>query len=209
MNEQEWLECTDPKAMLEFLRGKMSDRKERLFAVACCRRTWELLNDDCHRKALEMGERYADGAATRQDLSETHAIVDTICALAADGHFDDVVVYFSLSAVRDVTAEEPDFASSCCWYARQAIYREAEDRSGLYEVECRHQCDFLRDIFNPFRPSILERSWLTPTVTNLAIVAYEERALPSGELVSTSLAVLTDRLDGCRVRQRGHPEPLS
>ncbi|HUR53009.1 MAG TPA: hypothetical protein VMZ71_02680, partial [Gemmataceae bacterium] len=37
MMEQDWLAATDPRPMLDFLRGKASERKLRLFAVICCR----------------------------------------------------------------------------------------------------------------------------------------------------------------------------
>jgi hypothetical protein len=67
--EAEWLECTDPEPMLDSLGGQVGDRKLRLFAVACCRRIWDLLTEENWRAAVEASERYADGRASGQDLS--------------------------------------------------------------------------------------------------------------------------------------------
>lgn len=69
MSEQEWLGCTDPQAMLEFLlkSGRVSDRKLRLFAVACSRRMWDWI-DALGRSAVDVAENYADGLAGPEEL---------------------------------------------------------------------------------------------------------------------------------------------
>jgi hypothetical protein len=70
MTEAEWLACTDPRPMLEFLSGtnKVSNRKVKLFAAACVRCVWHLLTDDRIRAAAEAAERGADGRATFAEL---------------------------------------------------------------------------------------------------------------------------------------------
>ena len=70
LNESKWFTCKDPTPMLVFLRDKASERKLRLFAVACCRRIWNLIPDKPGREAVEQAERYADGLASRQELAK-------------------------------------------------------------------------------------------------------------------------------------------
>jgi hypothetical protein len=74
VDEDGWLTSIEPTPMLDYLRGKkVSERKLRLYAVACCRRIWDFLTDERCRKAVEMAERYADGSATENELHDARA----------------------------------------------------------------------------------------------------------------------------------------
>ncbi len=86
MTEVEWLACEDPTAMVQTLgrqlrvkkrrlvakalRDRLSDRKLRLFACACCRRVWHLLSTGADRQAVEVAERHADRVARLERLTD-------------------------------------------------------------------------------------------------------------------------------------------
>src|SRR4051812_21857562 len=76
MTEDEWLDSTDPTPMLEFLQGKVSERKLRLFAVACCRRAWHLLPAEDCRQLVDVAEQYADGLTPRKTLRAARKAYD-------------------------------------------------------------------------------------------------------------------------------------
>jgi hypothetical protein len=65
MTEAEWLACTDPKTMLDFLRGRASGRKLRLFALACCHRCRRFITDPRSAAALDFAERHAERGVAR------------------------------------------------------------------------------------------------------------------------------------------------
>src|SRR5262245_11684729 len=118
MREAGWLSSTDPLAMLEFLRtsGKYTERKVRLFKVACCRRIQHLLTREDVRSCLEaidVQERFADGQATEAALqtaqSRVNAYATTAGALVA--HPGEVAYYAVSYAAWAVNAAEAVIAA--------------------------------------------------------------------------------------------------
>jgi hypothetical protein len=219
LTEQAWLNSTDPQAMLTFLRdsGKLSDRKARLFAVACCRRIWHLLTDERSHKAVEAADRFAEGSASEEEFEEVrfaatdHASVETegtpsyLAALAA-GEAATVCCWDDFGP----TEEEAYGAAkgSVHWCSKAVGHVAFGAASAGPEVaqaaamrqECEAQCRLIHDLFgNPLlppadiAPSLL--AWNDGTVTLLAHAAYAERSMPGGTLAPQRLAVLSDALE--------------
>lgn len=68
MDESAWLTCPDSRPMLAYLNGKVGTRKYHLTRCSFLRRFWDLLTDERLRRAVEVAERFADGAASLHAL---------------------------------------------------------------------------------------------------------------------------------------------
>src|SRR5262245_24739766 len=69
MTEPEWLVAAHPDVVLGTIPGDVSQRKLRLFGCACCRHVWDRLPDPNSRAVIECAERFADGTASRTELT--------------------------------------------------------------------------------------------------------------------------------------------
>jgi hypothetical protein len=206
MTETDWLACTDPHAMLEFLRGRASERKLRLFAVACCRRIFHLLDDKAiSRKTLEFAERFADGLATRNELhghawGKPGSVFEVIGRQAWDAAkgstaFAARTVQGAVLRLDPELFEAWEAAFNNVWpryFMSEAVEMANATMPSGWVAQGRLACDeelkaqtnVLRDIFgNPFRPVAIEPAWLSPNVVALVQTIYDDRAFARmGEL---------------------------
>jgi hypothetical protein len=82
MTEGQWEASDDPFQLLSWVSPSLSMRKARLYAVAACRRVWELLKDPRSREAVEAAEAWADRAVTWPEVG--------VKRRAADAYFKEV-----------------------------------------------------------------------------------------------------------------------
>jgi hypothetical protein len=196
MTEAQWLACSDPVPMLQFLKDRGSDRKRRLFAVACCRRFWHLIVPEKCRQAVTAAEQFADWKIGEKELGNHQASAQAAAARVLRAHAHATVFTAALGA--DSALWALPVVTAACW----AVVPEAAKLAGratyfpLMAAESRHQAGLARDVFgNPFRPAVLAADWLTwdgGTIPRLAQSLYDDRAF-------AALPVLADALEeaGC------------
>jgi hypothetical protein len=209
MTESEWLSGTTPIQFLEHLRRsrKSSDRKLRLFTVACCRRVerWLLAKDQ--KDALNALERHADGIAMTDDLKimrrnlhvvylideelgyDTRTQETAFCARSALAQ----AIQIAQSQITRVADQQPlyetiRFTAQTAGCA--AIILDEQNGRTIPAQLAEHQAlaAIVRDIFgNPFRPITINSSWLTSRVLALASGIYEEKAFDRMPILADAL----------------------
>jgi len=198
MTETEWLELSYPTPMLEEAPLE-SERKLRLFSVACCRRVWKYIRGAEGRHAVDVAEQYADGAVTTKQLDQ-----------ASEGAQRVVGVSEAELSLTYYVARRAVNASSCVLDASK-LYADSVVSPGASEAawdaadsaESKVQAELLRDIFgNPFRPTTFLPEWRTSTVLTLSQQMYESRDFSPMPILADALqdAGCTDEgiLSHCR-----------
>jgi hypothetical protein len=183
MTEAEWLACTDPTPMLKFLRDKSSDRKVRLFAVACCRRIPSLFPDESSQKALDLLERFSDGRAKAEEF---WSLLNMKAAEIGGERMSQVLV-MGIPAWWRITMALQEIRPEVVTKLTVELLRHAKKGESIF------QSYLLQCIFgNPFHQIFQDPAWLTPAVKGVAQAIYDERAFDR-------LAILADALEdaGC------------
>lgn len=188
MTESEWLASEDPQAMMKWAQGyvnvqsdyrrnvRISSRKWRLLACACCRMLWDTLPNEC-KDAVEAAEEFAEERYRTADdemspVEVRYQQFRRSCAGLGPHNY-----------VWNATV--PDAASAASNAVANA-HQVGIDRST--------QADLLRDIVgNPFRPMTIPTSYLVVDVLSIAETAYGNRRT-DGVLDCTTLSVLADAL---------------
>ena len=217
MTLPEWLACANPEPMLQFLGDRASERKLRLFTVACCRRIWPLITEAQCRAAVEVAEQFADGLVTSEVREAAHLAAERVRQQVEATEaplFSGVAYATAYAACYTVHAKGTAWlacrtAVSAACAAGHALSSQGATEgevAAAFDAEGAAQAAFVRDIFgNPFSPVTLDpawRVWQAGTIPQLAQAIYNERAIGRLSALADALEKAgcgnTDLLAHCR-----------
>jgi hypothetical protein len=210
MTEAEWHRCTEPSAMLLFLRagGNASERKLRLFDIACCRGLWKWMKDKRSRAGIRVAECFADELAGASDFERAReGTLGAWSAASGENGWHIHQIARAAAYTCGVDADTLMAVSKECFNAARnsACARGAPQSAKQVEAsEKRRQAGLLRCVFGAcaFHSVSVDNSilyWNDGVVRKLATEAYKQRCMPKGTLDNGRLAVLADALEdaGC------------
>ena len=182
MNEAVWLSATAPRQLLDRLVGT-TPRKQRLFAVACCRHVLPLTDTAYTYDALTTAELYADGLEKRSRMVMLGGQIRN--SPRHDPWVFDTVVSHAVQAVGAVC--QPgialDLGSVLGWIAAALCCDSDED-----SAEGQYQLKLLRDIFgNPFRAVAFDPAWRTEAAVGIALRMYDDRDFAAMPILADAL----------------------
>lgn len=196
MTEQEWLTSGAPLTMLQFLEGRATDRKLRLFACACGRLAWNPFVPRFVVRATAAAEAFADGKIDGAALARVYELArGAVTAIApdrlADPGYLPHILYAAMCAVTPVAFHGASAGS-------RAAVRAATDAwfGGTISIpnlpgaqeELAAQADLLRDIIgNPFREVAFDPAWRTSDALALANAMYASRDFSAMPILADAL----------------------
>jgi hypothetical protein len=210
MTEYDWSRSNNPHELFQATSKYPGSKRERrrkrvLLACECCRRVWDLLEDDILKRAIELAERDADNYVRTTELTTIQAeILRVLSQLLrvqlrrgtwASGH-----PYTVVNAT--CNADVPN-ALACIGALVRQQGTTHEDERLLLAAGNVAQSALIRDIFgNPFRPITFSPDWLTSAVVALAQHMYESRDFSAMPILADALQDAgcenADVLDHCR-----------
>ena len=189
MTEKQWFRCHYVEDMLDHLADKATNRKLRLFAVACCQRIAHLLIDPRSQEAVRVAERLAEGekrSAERERYAAGRAYRDAAGKGCRDARWAACQVV--LPSARGSARYTATNALAAVRWDQRHDTRIKKGTNAPSRVEKAAQISLMRDIFgNPFRPVKLDRAWLTSDVLALARGIYEAKAFERMPILAQAL----------------------
>jgi hypothetical protein len=194
-SEADWLACTDMWGLLLFACRTLSARKRLLLTCACLRRR-KLIKFKRYLRAVEVGERFADGLVARA------AVDEEVKRLRSLWH-EHVKRHGTRSWVRQPSGV----------HFVHTVVEGLEHDLVMFRMRSEHGDHVvLHDLYgNPFRPATKPPAGLDgndSTVRRVAQTIYDERRFDEMPVLADSLedAGCTDEqlLSHCRQRRHGH-----
>jgi hypothetical protein len=178
MAETKWFRSAEALAMADLV-PRLSARRERLLACALARLVWADLLDRRSRRAVEIAEQFAEGAATERQLRLAKGRAHRVGA-DMSGRPPEAQRIMEACVASLCAAPEPGFTAWVC-ETLTMIFAGKPDR-------LRMVADLVREVTDSVsRPVVFAPAWRTDTAIALAQQMYDARDFSAMPILADAL----------------------